>query len=181
MDERYAAWAARWRVPLGFAFGIAYLIFSQPTSEFLVAGGLVALSGLMIRAVAAGYLEKNVGLATGGPYTWTRNPLYLGSFVMGMGFALAGGSWLLGLGFISFFFLVYWPVMRREEDSLRKQFGEPYERYANAVPFFLPSGRRMPTSDDRFRWKRYQRNREYRAAFGFLVGLVFLTLKLALR
>src|SRR5579872_4849342 len=97
MGSRYAAFAARWRVPLGFVFGAAYLILSRPTVKLLLAGGAVAAMGLAIRAWAAGHLVKNQNLATHGPYAYTRNPLYFGSALMAAGFVLAGGSWVLAL------------------------------------------------------------------------------------
>jgi protein-S-isoprenylcysteine O-methyltransferase Ste14 len=181
MDKRYAGWAARWRVPLGFALGGAYLVFAQPTQILLAAGGTVSLAGLALRAFAAGCLEKNTGLATCGPYACTRNPLYLGSFLMGSGLALAGGSWVFGVAFLGFFLLVYYPVMQREEDSLRGKFGKMYDRYAEAVPLFFPRFRKVTSAGDKFRWTRYRKNREYRAALGFVLGIVFLALKLGLR
>lgn len=187
MDSRYAAWAAKWRVPLGFAMGVAFVILSQPTLLFLVTGGGIALLGLLLRALAAGYLEKGRALATRGPYRYTRNPLYLGSFFMGVGFALAAGSWPLGLGFLIFFLLVYWPVMRREEDFLRRQFNEAYPRYAASTPLFFPTfvaARKVRQSlipQEKFQWKRYRKNHEYEAALGYLAGLVFLAVKLQLR
>ncbi len=181
MSSRYRAWAARWRVPLGFALVAAYLVFSQPTRALLWAGGAVAGVGLALRAIAAGYLDKNASLATAGPYAYTRNPLYLGSFLLGLGFALAGGSWVLGLAFLVLFFAIYWPVIRYEEESLAHQFEETYKRYAAVVPLLIPNGRRAPSSGEKFRWERYRRNREYEAALGVLAGLVFLALKLALK
>ena len=180
MDKGYAAWAARWRVPLGFGLGIVYLVFAQPSPRLLVGGGALALAGLAIRGYAAGSLEKNRTLATGGPYAHTRNPLYFGSFIMGAGFAVAGGSWILGGALVIFFFLVYWPVMHREERFLRKEFGEAYEKYASLVPFFIPSWRRAPESGEGFCWRLYRKNREYQAAAGYLAGILFLTLKMLL-
>ena len=168
-------------MPLGFAFGVAYLVFSQPTLWPLVSGGTVALLGLLLRAFAAGCLDKNRSLAMGGPYAHTRNPLYLGSFLMGAGFAVAGASWALGLTFLGLFLLVYWPVMRREEGFLRREFGEAYDRYASAVPFFVPRARRAPVKGEPFRWALYRKNREYEAAFGYVAGVVFLALKMILR
>lgn len=181
MVSGYASWAARWRVPLGYGLGLAYLVFSQPTRALLLAGAAVALAGVALRALAAGYLEKNVGLATSGPYAWTRNPLYLGSSLVGSGFALAGGSWVWGLAFLGFFFAIYWPVMHREEDALRAQFGEEYERYANSASLFFPTGRSAMAQGERFRWQRYRKNREYRALGGFLAAVIFLALKMVLR
>lgn len=181
MDSGYAAWAARWRVPLGFALGVAYLVFAQPTPSFLFAGGLLALPGVLLRAWAAGCLDKNQRLANGGPYHYTRNPLYLGSLIMGVGFAVAGRRWPLLLAFLILFLLVYWPVMRREEGFLRRQFSEAYSPYAQSVPMFFPTGRRAPASGDPFRWSRYRKNREYQAALGYVAALAFLVLKMLLR
>lgn len=181
MDNRYRDWAARWRVALGFVLAVAYLILAQPIVALIALGGTIAFLGLAARALAAGFLEKNAGLATSGPYACTRNPLYLGSFLMGSGFSIAGGSWLLGLAFLVFFALVYYPVMRREEEALRRQFGDLYDRYASAVPLFFPRPRKSPRAGEGFRWVRYRQNREYEAAIGFVFGIVFLALKMVLK
>ncbi|HET7841758.1 MAG TPA: isoprenylcysteine carboxylmethyltransferase family protein [Terriglobia bacterium] len=184
MDKGFAAWAARSRVPLGFAWGAAYLIFCQPTARLIAAGGAVAFVGVLLRALSAGYLEKGRALATAGPYRYTRNPLYLGSFLIGAGFVIAGGSWALGSSFVVLFFLIYWTVMRREEAALRQQYAEIFDQYAHAVPLFVPvPGSRGDSTrpEERFRWERYRRNREYEASLGYLAGMVFLVLKMWLR
>ena len=181
MDKGYAAWAARWRVPLGFALAIAYVIFSQPTRPLLVAGGGVALLGLIVRGWAAGSLDKNQNLATSGPYRYTRNPLYLGSALTGAGLAIAGGSAMMMLAFTALFLLVYWPVLRREERFLRRKFGATYDGYAASVPLLFPGWRAGPALGVRFGWARYRKNREYEAALGFAAALVFLVLKMWLR
>jgi protein-S-isoprenylcysteine O-methyltransferase Ste14 len=181
MDKPYAAWAARWRVPLGFVLGAAYLVFSQPTVTLLATGGGITLLGLALRAFSAGCLEKNLALTTGGPYRYTRNPLYLGSFFIGLGFALAGGSWTMGLVFLVFFLMIYWPVMRREERFLRAKFGDLYGRYAEKVPFFFPTGHSVPDPGVKFRWDQYRRNHEYEAALGYLAAMFFLLVKMKLR
>ena len=183
MIKSYAAWAARWRVPLGFALGAGFLVWSQPREWLLIAGGLVALAGLLVRGAAAGYLEKNRGLATAGPYRYTRNPLYLGSFVMGAGLAVAGGSWPLAAAFLVLYALVYGPVIRREEEMLRSQFAQTFERYAASVPLFFPTSLRRregPAAGDGFRWQRYRKNREYEAALGYALVMLFLAVKMRL-
>jgi hypothetical protein len=189
-------------VAIGFALGVAYLILSRPTFKLLVAGGSLALVGVVLRAFAAGHLAKNQGLTTSGPYAYTRNPLYLGSLLMGLGFALAGGSWALGAAFLIFFLAIYGPVVHREAEALRRAFGEAYEQYARQVPLFVPGLRRArlvppspgcapepaggalygaPAGKGKFQWQRYRRNREYEAALGYLVALLFLALKAWLR
>jgi protein-S-isoprenylcysteine O-methyltransferase Ste14 len=184
MDSSYGAWAARTRVPLGFALGVLYLIFSQPTPPLLETGAAIASLGVLVRAWAAGHLDKNHSLAVTGPYAYTRNPLYLGSLLLGLGFAVAGGSWTLGAAFMSLFALVYWPVMRGEEVYLRRQFREVYDRYASTVPLLFPTrltGRGASSCERGFLWLRYKKNREYEAAAGYLAGIIFLALKIALR
>jgi len=166
---------------MGFALGIAYLIFAQPTALLLASGALIALGGLGIRAYAAGHLDKTLSLATRGPYAYTRNPLYLGSLFIGLGLAIAGGRWSLGAAFVIFFIFVYGPVMRREEAGLREQYGQKYEAYAAAVPFFFPGWKSVAARDEKFQWRRYRRNREYEAALGYIAGILFLTLKILLR
>jgi protein-S-isoprenylcysteine O-methyltransferase Ste14 len=181
MERDFSAIAARWRVPLGFVLGIAYMVFAKPTIPLLVAGSLVALVGLGLRAYAAGHLDKDQRLATGGPYAYTRNPLYLGSLLIGIGLVIAGAQWVLGAVFVFFFLVVYLPVMRREEMNLRRRFGQEYEEYAAVVPLFLPARARCRPSQDEFEWKRYRRNREYEAALGYLAGVIFLIAKFLLR
>ncbi len=181
MDKGYAAWAARWRVPAGFLLGVAYVVLAQPTPRLLLAGAAIAILGLAIRAHAAGCLDKNKSLATGGPYAHTRNPLYLGSLIMGAGFALAGGVWYLVLALLALFVLIYWPVMRREEEFLRGEFGETYSNYAAVVPFFFPALGRRIAGGERFSWTQYRKNREYQAALGCAGGIAFLAAKMFMR
>lgn len=181
MNRDFSSIAVRWRVPLGFALGVAYLIFAQPTVPLLIAGSIVALIGLGIRAYAAGYLEKNQNLAVSGPYHYTRNPLYLGSLFIGIGLVVAGAQWGLGVAFVIFFVFVYGPVMRREEKNLRQRFGQEYEAYAATTPLFLPSPKSINVRHEKFDWKRYRRNHEYEAALGYLAGIIFLIIKILLR
>ena len=180
MSSAYAAWATRWRVPLGFILGVAYIVFCRPTVKLLVVGGTIAALGVALRAYAAGHLAKNQKLATSGPYARTRNPLYLGSSLMGAGLALAGGRWQLDLACLLLFMGIYWPVIRREEDYLRREFGEVYIKYAQSVPLFLPILRR-PDGGGKFQWKQYRKNHEYEALLGYLGLMIFLAFKAWLR
>jgi protein-S-isoprenylcysteine O-methyltransferase Ste14 len=146
-------------------------------------GGLIALMGLVVRSAAAGFLEKGRALATAGPYRYTRNPLYLGSFIIGAGLAVAGASWVLALAFVVLYALIYAPVMRREEAALRNQFGEAFERYAATVSLFfpgLPKRHNAKAAGERFRWERYRKNREYEAALGYVLVMLFLAIKMYL-
>lgn len=170
----------RWRVPLGFLCGVAFVVLARPRGLTLLSGGVVALLGLGLRAWAAGHIRKNSELATAGPYAYTRNPLYLGSFLLGLGFTIAAGQPLLGLLFVALFLGIYLPVMRVEAATLSQLFGEDYTRYARAVPLFFP--RLMPyrdakTGGAKFDAGLYLRYREYQAAIGLVIAWGLLALK----
>ena len=170
----------RWRVPLGFLCGALFLVLARPQPTTLAIGGGIALVGLVLRAWAAGHIRKNSALAISGPYAFTRNPLYLGSFILGLGFTIASGVWWLGLLFAALFLGIYLPVMRVEAKTLAELFGEDYRLYADAVPLFFP--RLMPYRDQRsqeikFDAGLYMRYREYQAAIGLVVAWGLLALK----
>jgi protein-S-isoprenylcysteine O-methyltransferase Ste14 len=160
----------RLRVPLGFVFGALFLIFAAPSEPRFSVGMAVALGGLLLRVWAAGHLRKHTALAQSGPYRWTRNPLYLGSFFLGLGFSLAAGVWWFMPLFLALFGALYIPVMRREEEELRQAYGGEYLRYMAGVPFFLPRRPRPggPTCEG-FAWRRVLLNREYNAVIGYML------------
>lgn len=167
----------RVRVPLGFLFGIVFLVFAQPELITLAVGGAIAVIGILIRTWASGHIRKNQNLAVSGPYSFTRNPLYLGSFVLGLGFTIASGVWWLALFFIILFLGIYLPVMRLEAKELTTLFGEEYAEYARRVPLFLPYFKAYKTSIEKFDMKLYLRYREYRAALGFIFAWSVLLFK----
>lgn len=178
--------AQRIRVPAGFIFAVIFLYFSQPQMDFLLAGFALAAVGLAFRIWAAGHIEKGRSLATRGPYQWTRNPLYFGSFMMGLGFTLAAAKvWLMGF-FLSLFFALYIPVMRGEEKELAQTFGSQYEPYRRRVPLFVLRFKADPSVSDQtqmnagcnFQWRRVILNREYHAVAGFVIMAVLLLAKM---
>lgn len=147
----------------------------------------MVLAGLGVRAWAAGVLDKDRELAVSGPYAFTRNPLYLGSFVIGIGAVIAGGRPWFGFLFLVFFVLMYRGAMIRENDRLAERFGTDYRRYREAVPMFFPRGARYepggasgPEPQARsFSLARYVRNREYEALLGAVAAFALLALKAA--
>ena len=188
MARRGGTWAQRWRVPLGFACGALFLLLASPRPLTLAIGGGVALAGLALRAWASGHIRKNARLAVSGPYAHTRNPLYLGSLVLGLGFTIAAssGAWrfvLLGSLFAALFLGIYLPVMRVEALTLAELFGEDYRRYAAAVPLLFPRFtpyRGGEGATVKFDPNLYLRYREYRAALGLLLAWGVLALKAVL-
>ena len=87
--------------------------------------------------MASGHVKKNEQLATTGPYAYCRNPLYLGSIIIAIGFAIASRDVWVAIGIIGLFSVIYVPVIRGEEAFLRGQFAE-YDSYARRVPRLLP-------------------------------------------
>jgi protein-S-isoprenylcysteine O-methyltransferase Ste14 len=174
----------RWRVRLGYPVAIVYWLFAAPTWRSIAYGAVVAALGLIVRAAAAGYLRKDRELAVTGPYSLTRNPLYLGSAVLATAFVVAGHSWIAGLLVSAYFAIFYYAVMRNEEDDLCMRFGAQFDAYAARVPLFFPklfagNAPASPTaheSDEAFSWAQYRRNREYRALLGAVgaMGMVWL-------
>jgi protein-S-isoprenylcysteine O-methyltransferase Ste14 len=178
----YAERASRIRVRSGFLLAAIYLVWAQPTPTRLVAGGVVALAGLLLRAWSAGYIEKERKLAASGPYAHTRNPLYLGSAIAALGFAIAGAQWWFFPLLVFFLGAVYWPVIRYEQARLERLFPAEFPVYARAVPAFWPRLRawREGGAQGVFRWEQYRRNREYRAFLGSLVIVLFLLARMYL-
>ncbi len=85
----------RWRgcaCPSGFLIVVVFAWFSRPTPLSMAVGVPISLLGLALRAWAAGCLAKNRELATGGPYAYTRNPLYIGTLLVAAGLAAASRS-----------------------------------------------------------------------------------------
>ena len=167
----------RVRVPLGFAFALLFLVFSRPTWFSLCIGGAVALIGLLIRAWSSGHIRKASVLAVTGPYAYTRNPLYVGTFIMGLGFTIAAGVWWLALAFAVLFIGIYLPVMRVEADDMKRIFGAEFDEYRQNVPLFIPRLTAWKKINTRFDFQLYLKYREYRAAIGAVLAMAALAAK----
>lgn len=172
-----ASWgriAQKLRVPTGTVLGVVFLLLMHPSVRSLWVGGFITLLGSLIRLWSAGHIDKGRTLARGGPYSLTRNPLYVGSFLMAFGVLLAGQVYWLLIPFGMFFLGVYYPVMKREEEELLEGYGANFIDYARQVPLFIP--RLLPTAKNssRFSWSRVIGNREHRTLMGLLLIEAFL-------
>jgi protein-S-isoprenylcysteine O-methyltransferase Ste14 len=183
MAERWrmdwAKIARRIRVPLGFAFAVLYFWLAHPTWRFIGLGAVLIVPGLLIRALASGHVRKNEALATSGPYAYTRNPLYLGSLLIGIGFAVAARSWWIGAALVVMFFAIYLPVIRDEEAFLRTKFSE-FEEYARHVPRMLPRITACAHGQNYggFSIQLYLQHREYNALLGAAAMIAALIAKM---
>ena len=174
----------RWRVRLGYPMAAAVLWFARPAPRSILLGCVVGALGLLIRAYAAGHLQKQEVLTVSGPYAYTRNPLYLGSAVLAVGAAIATRSWVSASILLLYFAIFYSMVMRREEKELRLKHGAAFEEYARVVPLFLPRlrpAKLMQVSLGGFSFALYKKNHEWQAALGFLLLIAALLLIWRLR
>ena len=167
----------RLRVPLGFLFAAVFLIFARPQPVTLLIGAAVSIIGLLIRAWSSGHIRKNQNLAVSGPYAYTRNPLYFGSFLLGVGFCIASGVWWLALIFMALFLGIYLPVMRVEAEDLTQIFGADFKEYEEHVPLFFPRPTAWKNFSEKFDFQLYLKYREYRAALGLIFALAVLAAK----
>ncbi|HLK05410.1 MAG TPA: isoprenylcysteine carboxylmethyltransferase family protein [Candidatus Acidoferrum sp.] len=174
--KNFSKWIARWRVRLGYPLAMVVLFFARPSPRSIALGAAIGVIGLLLRGYAAGYLKKQEVLTVTGPYAFTRNPLYLGSSVLAAGAAVAMHSAISAIVLGVYFAIVYYVVMRREEDELRAHFSDAFERYAKAVPLFFPRPipARFETNAGAFSFAQYRKNHEYEAAIGFLLLLMVL-------
>ena len=169
-------------LPIAVAI-VILVIFSNPNIFSLIAGGVLVLIGEMVRIWAGGHLIRNNEVTTSGPYSYLRDPLYLGRFFLLIGFCLMAWGWyslaVLVLGLIVFF-LNYMPRKHKKEMArLEGFFGEEYVQYAkyarSLIPKFkpYPQARKRPWSFDLF----WNENREQY----FCLGAIIVSLLIILR
>ncbi|HSH75444.1 MAG TPA: isoprenylcysteine carboxylmethyltransferase family protein [Longimicrobiales bacterium] len=170
------------RTKSAWVLALLLLAFSRPTPGPLVVGAVISAVGLVIRGWSAGTIRKDESLTTSGPYAFTRNPLYLGSFLIGVGLGTAGGHWVWPVLVIIYFVAVYGRTIADETARLIELFGERYLEYAARVPTLVP--RLRPYRSDvagetsGFRWRQYVRNREWEALLGTLGALAILAARM---
>ncbi len=169
--------ARRIRVPLGFLFAAFYIWRAKPTWPAVACGAAIAALGIAIRALASGHVQKNRELTTTGPYAHVRNPLYLGSIVIAIGFAIAARDLWIVMVLVIFFAAVYVPVIRGEENFLRSRFPD-YSDYASRVPSLLPRTPWFGGATDGFSRELYFRHREYNSLLGAAAILAVLIAKI---
>jgi protein-S-isoprenylcysteine O-methyltransferase Ste14 len=172
----------RARVPLGFVVAAVFLVFARPKWETLAISLVLVLPGLWVRGYASGYVKKNAELTRTGPYAYTRNPLYLGSILITLGFVVAAGRWWLAALLVGMFLLIYVPTILSEEQFLRGAFPQ-FEEYARRVPRLVPrlTPARFADTESgigRFSAGRYLHHREYNASMGAAAVYVALILRM---
>ena len=167
-SSRWVFRVARSRVATGFAVAAAAFWLARPSWLSLGLGAGVGLAGACLRCWAAGHLEKGVEVTTSGPYRWMRHPLYVGSALLGLGFAVAARH-PVAAALIALYLAVSLSMAARfEEARLRAEHGDAYDRYAEGSAV---------AGDRRWSLARAARNREGQALAGALTALALLGLK----
>ena len=138
---------------------ILILLLTQIQPSLLLPGLLVSLFGELIQIWSFASLDKNQSLATKGPYSLMRNPMYIGRFfVLGGCLLLIGRIWILLLFTVIYYFYMINRV-KREESLLHGVFGDEYKSYCSRVKRFVPSFRQFDWKSLRsFKWKLLVQN-----------------------
>lgn len=112
--------------------------------EGIEAVGLAAIVFAIVgRAWCSLYIggRKKAEVVSRGPYSITRNPLYVFSFFGAFGVGAQSGSLTLAVLFTAASLLVFHMTVRREEAWLEGAFGPTYAAYRDRTPRFLPDFR----------------------------------------
>lgn len=152
---------ARHRLNASRLFIIPILYFAEPTPQSIVIGLPFIAMGIFFRTWAAGSILKDgPSLATSGPYALCRHPLYLGTFLQGLGWCLASSSLILVAIYLVFFMMFYIPTIIVEESHLMTIFPDAYPWFRQTVPALIPNPFRLPRSFGGWSWARFRENRE---------------------
>ena len=172
--------ARDYRLVLSGLIAFVMIVLSQPILSTILKGLPVVLLGEFIRVWSSGHIKKNKQLATDGPYAYTRNPLYLGSFFIALGFVVMSNNLWVFLIFSVAFTSIYWGVIRFEEEFLSRTFGDDFASYVKMVPCFIPRLTPKPYQRGGFDWALVWKHREFQAWLGIVGGLVVMISKMML-
>ena len=184
-------WIRKPRFLLVYPLVAVIFLVARTTERQLLLGLPIVLLGEFIRLWADGYVghvkvnrtqhqrgDAKIGqLITAGPYAYVRHPLYLGTFIIGLGFCIIVGNLWVGLAALTFFLLIYQWRMTKEEEILKYEWGEVFARYRRSVPRWLPSGRRYDQPNGQWSWQGIAASRELKTLIWVIVVAVLLYLR----
>jgi protein-S-isoprenylcysteine O-methyltransferase Ste14 len=139
-------------------------------------GFIIVLTGLFIRSWAAGIIAKNKKLTTVGPYSLWRHPLYLGSFLLAVGFCIILNDWFLWIIVCTLAFFLYHPKIKKEENKLSRLFPQEWKEYKKKTGFLI--WQEFDLRKILYRWslKQWLHHKEYNAWLA--VTVVFVVIEL---
>ena len=125
---------------------VPLLVPGRMSAAAWIVGAIVVIAGEWIRLMgvaAAGTVTRRRSrtvqrLVTYGVFAWVRNPLYVGNFLIWMGFTIISGVyWFLPLAIV-IFAVEYSLIVRYEEGVLESIFGAEYLAYKQSTPRWIP-------------------------------------------
>lgn len=175
-----------WVYPLAI-----WLFLRAEISEFSLAlGAAIIFLGEFMRLWADAYVgvqkvnwtkkwrnEAKIGhLVTGGPYAYVRNPLYVGTFIIGVGLCVIVKNAWLAAGSLLFFISAYRSKTRQEEMVIADEWGEEFERYCKVVPRWFPTLRPYPKAlrYGQWRWEGIKASKEWKTLIWITVCVLAL-------
>lgn len=165
----------KYRAFVGIVGLVGILYLAEPSPKAMSIGFFFIIAGMFFRGWAAGYIHKDEELATRGPFSLTRNPLYFGNFVLGAGIAIAGNNVYCYVIFLVYYLLFFPFLMVIEHRRLKEQFGEAYEEWARGSNSLFPKLKRPEKPG--FNISYYMNNKEYRVLYFSLFIVAILILK----
>jgi protein-S-isoprenylcysteine O-methyltransferase Ste14 len=177
MKKRLKKWF-RLRFAIFYPFAL-WAVFGCNFSDVSFAIGMpFIIVGEFIRVWANGYVIKAGKLTTSGPYAFVRNPLYLGTIILSMGFLIALRMWVVIPVFIVCMVIAYYRKMKCEDGELYTIFKDEYLVYKKNVPSMIP--RITPYQDGEkwgFNFKRFIFSEEYKVVLWIIIGSILFYLK----
>jgi protein-S-isoprenylcysteine O-methyltransferase Ste14 len=146
----------------------------------------ISFAGLAIRVATIGYTPQGTSgtntsrqiaevLNKSGMYSATRNPLYLGNFIIWFGISMVPRMWWLCVIVVLMFWLYYERIIFAEEEFLRAKFGESFLAWAERTPVFVPSFRNWQSSEMTFSFRKVLSN-EYKSFYATIIAYVVIEL-----
>ena len=128
---------------LPFVFALFSFAFETEIEWFVWPVGIIIfLLGLLVRIWAQQHLRYRLKvrkcLTTTGPYSFVRNPIYLGNILICLGLVVTSELLWLVPTTLLYCFCVYSLVVSYEERHLLEKYGESYRRYMLEVPRWCP-------------------------------------------
>ena len=112
--------------------------FARPDTGTVSIGLSLAVVGQVFRIYAAGYIFKNRQLASTGPYALVRHPLYLGNFIILIGFTIASANLYVAAGVVVFFLVWYPAAIAYEDSKLENIFGDDWRAWSKNIRAIIP-------------------------------------------
>ena len=149
----------------------------------------VSIIGLLIRIYTVGHSPANTSgrntaagqvadtLNQQGIYSIVRHPLYLGNFLMYLGFALLPMSIFFVIIFCLLFWIYYERIMFAEEQFLRGKFNTMYLNWALKTPAFIPNFSQFNSTEIHFSWKKILKKEKNGLAALFFIFWIFYILR----